>query len=256
MARPRRSPRKRACCVSARVTPSTRRAVVLFAKNPVSAAVKTRLVPPLSHVEAAELAAAFLADSSAGIVAVAAILRAKPCLFYDPPSAGDAIRRLVPVTLAMYPQIGYDLARRLTDAYDTLAREGISDVCFIGADSPTLPHAYVLAAFEALDSGSEIAIGPASDGGYYLIALRSAYPHLFERIDWSTSRVFAQTCERAAESGVTMRTLPEWYDVDDAIGLARLRAELLNPQAPLAHGEPAPRTKAFLASRLASDRMP
>ncbi len=213
-------------------------------------------MPPFSHAEAAELAAAFLADSSAALIAVAASLGAKPCLFYDPPSARDAFRGLVPPALATYPQMGDDLSRRLANAYETLANEGFADVCFIGADSPTLPRAYVVAAFAALDSGSDIAIGPASDGGYYLIALRSAHPQIFERIDWSTSRVFAQTCERAAESGVSMQTLSEWYDVDDATGLARLRAELLDSRTHFERGEPAPRTKAFLASRVASDRMP
>ena len=119
-----------------------------------------------------------------------------------------------------------------------------------------MPRAYVAAAFAALAAGTDAAIGPASDGGYYLIGLRSARPQLFERIDWSTSRVFAQTCERAAEHGIALATLPEWYDVDDVIGLARLRAELFDRQAPGVRGEPAPRTKAFLTSLMASDRMP
>ncbi len=86
--------------------------------------------------------------------------------------------------------------------------------------------------------------------------MRSARPQLFERIDWSTSRVFAQTCERAAEYAVTLATLPEWYDVDDVIGLTRLYAGLFDSRPPGVHGEPAPRTKAFLASLMASDRMP
>ncbi len=235
---------------------SIRRAIALFAKNPVAAAVKTRLVPPLTQAEASALATAFLQDASANVIDAAALLEAKPCIFYDPPSARDAIRRLVAATALLYPQVEGDLARRLSNAYDTLAREGLTDVCFTGADSPTLPRAYVAAAFAALDAGNDAVVGPASDGGYYLIGMRSARPQLFERIDWSTSRVFAQTCERAAEYAVTLATLPQWYDVDDVIGLTRLHAELSDSQPPGVHGEPAPRTKAFLASLMASDRMP
>ena len=235
---------------------STQRAIVLFAKNPVAAAVKTRLVPPLSHAEASALAIAFLEDSSANLIAVAASLAAEPCIFFDPPSAHDAIRRLVPATALLHPQAEGDLARRLSNAYDTLALAGITDVCFVGADSPTLPRAYVSAAFAALDAGADAVAGPASDGGYYLIGLRSARPQLFERIDWSTSRVFAQTCERATEHGIALATLPEWYDVDDVIGLARLRAELFDSPPRDVRGEPAPRTKAVLNSLIASDRMP
>jgi rSAM/selenodomain-associated transferase 1 len=235
---------------------STRRAIVLFAKNPIAAAVKTRLVPPLTHAEASALAAAFLEDSSANLLDVASTLAAKPCIFHDPPSARDAIRRLIPATVHVYPQGDGDLARRLSHAYDTLAREGVTEVCFIGADSPTLPRAYVAAAFAALAAGTDAVVGPASDGGYYLIGLRSAQPQLFERIDWSTSRVFAQTCERATEYGISLATLPEWYDVDDVVGLARLRAELFDSETPFVRGESAPRTKAYLVSLMASDRMP
>ena len=195
-----------------------RRAIALFAKNPVAAAVKTRLVPPLTQAEASALAIAFLEDSSANLIDVAASLAAKPCIFYDPPSASDAIRRLVPSTAFLYPQVEGDLARRLSEGYETLAREALTDVCFVGADSPTLPRAYVAAAFATLEAGSDAVVGPASDGGYYLIGMRSARPQLFERIDWSTSRVFAQTCERANEHGIALATLPEWYDVDDVIG--------------------------------------
>ncbi len=235
---------------------ATRRAIALFAKSPVASAVKTRLVPPLTQAEAAALASAFLEDSSVNLIDVAASLAAKACIFYDPPSARDAIRRLVPATTLLYPQVEGDLACRLSSAYDTLAREGLTDVCFIGADSPTLPRTYVAAAFTTLGAGTDAVVGPASDGGYYLIGLRSPRPQLFERIDWSTSRVFAQTCERAAEHGIALATLPEWYDVDDVVGLARLRAELIDSPPPGIRGEPAPRTKAFLLSLMASDRMP
>lgn len=235
---------------------STQRAIALFAKNPVAAAVKTRLVPPLTLAEASALARAFLEDSSANLIDAAASLAAKPCVFYDPPGAHDAVRRLVPAAAFLYPQVEGDLARRLSNAYDTLAREGLTEVCFVGADSPTLPRAYVVAAFATFGAGTEAVVGPASDGGYYLIGLRRARPQLFERIDWSTSRVFAQTCERANEHGIALATLPEWYDVDDVSGLKRLRAELFDSAPPGTRGAPAPRTKAFLATLIASDRMP
>jgi rSAM/selenodomain-associated transferase 1 len=233
-----------------------RRAIALFVKAPVEAAVKTRLVPPLSYAQAADLASAFLRDSSDAIARIAVSLGAAPCLFFDPPSARQSIRCAVPAAFELYPQCDGDLALRLASAYESLAARGMTDVCFVGADSPTLPLAYVRAAFAALDAGRDVAIGPASDGGYYLIGLRGAHPGIFERIEWSTSRVFAQTCERAAELGLSLEPLAEWYDIDDASGLDRLRAELLDPQTGVAIGETAPRTKSVLVSFEASDRMP
>jgi hypothetical protein len=86
-------------------------------------------------------------------------------------------------------------------------------------------------------------LGGSDDGGYYLIGIKRPHHRLFERIDWSTERVFAQTLERAREIGLPAELLPTWYDVDDAATLERLRRELA---APLAAGYDAKHTRAYL----------
>jgi hypothetical protein len=72
-------------------------------------------------------------------------------------------------------------------------------------------------------------IGPADDGGYYVLGLKTAHARLFDAIDWSTERVFAQTLDRAQEIGLQVDVLPAWYDVDDADGLRRLRQDIFAP---------------------------
>jgi hypothetical protein len=77
-----------------------------------------------------------------------------------------------------------------------------------------------------LRPGDRVVLGPADDGGYYLIGIKQAHRNLFERIDWSTERVLRQTVERACEINLDVALLPAWYDVDDALTLARLCEEL------------------------------
>jgi hypothetical protein len=91
-------------------------------------------------------------------------------------------------------------------------------------------------------------LGPAADGGYYCIGLKDPHPDLFEKIAWSTPRVFAQTCDRAREIGLAVVTLPPWYDVDDAASLSRLAGELFGGDRRQSEGIPyaASRTAAFL----------
>jgi hypothetical protein len=100
--------------------------------------------------------------------------------------------------------------------------------------------------------GDRVVLGPARDGGYYLIGLKRAHHRLFDAIDWSTSRVLAQTLERAAEIELDVELLPEWYDVDSTADLGLLCEELF-----LSNGErstragfdpyPAPHTREYLA---------
>ena len=88
-------------------------------------------------------------------------------------------------------------------------------------------------------------LGGSDDGGYYLIGIKQLHHRLFEKIDWSTERVFAQTLERAGEIRLPAELLPTWYDVDDAATLERLRRELAAPETA---GYDAKHTRAYLES--------
>ena len=78
-------------------------------------------------------------------------------------------------------------------------------------------------------------LGPAADGGYYVIGVKQAQDRLFEDIAWSTEKVLAQTIERAAELGLAVELLPQWYDVDDCDSLHRLCRELSRGGSRAAH---------------------
>ena len=118
-------------------------------------------------------------------------------------------------------------------------------MCLIDSDSPTVAgEVYVQAIELLLVPGDRLVLGPAEDGGYYLIGMKRERPQLFERIDWSTERVLEQTKQRARELGLEVNLLPTGYDVDDAASLQRLRYELLLDKS---SSDVAPHTRKFLA---------
>jgi glycosyltransferase A (GT-A) superfamily protein (DUF2064 family) len=113
----------------------------------------------------------------------------------------------------------------------------------VNGDSPTLPTASLVAAVSLLmEDPRQIVLGPAEDGGYYLIGMTAPYPAVFQDIEWSTSVVAAQTRARAVAAGLRVAELPPWYDVDSPALLDRLVAELEHPGP----GYPAPATTACL----------
>ena len=102
----------------------------------------------------------------------------------------------------------------------------------IGTDSPTLPAAIVRRGFARL-ARADCVLGPATDGGYYLIGAREPLPRsLFAGMRWSSAAVAAETIHRARETGLRLALLPTWYDVDDGAGLARLAADRALTRAP------------------------
>ena len=230
------------------IKPAGRRAIALFAKAAEPGRVKTRLVPPLSDQQAAQLAQAFLLDSVAAIKRVAHTVGAEPFIFFTPHQAKPWFQALFGQAARLQPQRGEGLTERLQQAYLTLQSRAYSTVCFIGADSPTIPERYLVAAFDALQADNHVAIGPASDGGYYLIGLGAPHLELFEGIAWSTDRVLAQTCETVERLGLRLTMLPQWYDVDEGASLQRLQDELAPETS--AHGASAvlaPYTRACLS---------
>ena len=113
-------------------------------------------------------------------------------------------------------------------------------VAAVNSDGPTLPLAYLCAAFEE-GREADVVLGPSDDGGYYLIGLKRPAPRLLREVRMSTPHVTTDTLALAAEEGLKVALLPTWYDVDDAGSLARLSAELAT-----APPEVAPHTQDFL----------
>lgn len=219
-------------------------ALGVMTKAPRAGHVKTRLVPPLTPEEAAELNRSFLRDTTAAISRAASDHNACGIAVYTPVGTESVYTNLLPPDFRLLPQRGEDFGERLYLAAQDLFQCGFSYACLIDSDSPTVPADNYAAAVKLLKPpGNRIVLGPSEDGGYYLIGLKRPHRELFERIDWSTGRVLAQTKQRADEMGVEVMLLPNGYDVDDAASLRRLADELLTATAPK---ELAPHTQRFL----------
>ncbi|MDQ2804661.1 MAG: DUF2064 domain-containing protein, partial [Pseudomonadota bacterium] len=120
--------------------------------------------------------------------------------------------------------------RALLHALQSALALGYGSACLLNSDSPTLPTDFLRRAGAALAApGDRVVLGPAEDGGYYLLGAKAAQAHLFEDIDWSTAWVADQTRDRARTLGLDVCELPSWYDVDDCAGLHRLVTELDAP---------------------------
>lgn len=197
-------------------------AVALFAKAPEAGRVKTRMSPPLSPEDAARVALGCLEISLRRFVPA---VDAPFTLFLDG-APGDHILELARSGhVAIVPQIDGGLGQRLQAAFASLRAQGHDTVVAIGSDSPTLDPARIREAVASLET-HDVALGPCEDGGYYLIGVRGDRPEIFEDIPWSTPGVTRATRRRAATLGLTVRELPEWYDVDDLPSLTRAIADV------------------------------
>jgi rSAM/selenodomain-associated transferase 1 len=224
-------------------------AIAVMAKAPRIGAAKTRLVPPLSAAEAAALSACFIRDAVENIAAAAQQVAIEGYIAFSPLGAEAEFAPLLAQGTRLLLSRRTGLGASLYDAAEDLLAAGYGAACLVNSDSPTLPTSLLADAARALSApGDRIVLGPAEDGGYYLIGLKQAHVRLFDDIAWSTPLVFAQTVERACEIGLEPLVLPMWYDVDDVASLQRLTAELLGEADKSDRGAMyrAPHTAAFL----------
>jgi len=220
-------------------------ALIVFAKAPAPGRVKTRLAAGLGPERAAELYAAFVWDPCEGLADAgwAPVVAADP----DPRDAffQDLAAKL---GLRVEPQGTGDLGARMAAALRRHLEAGAERALLIGSDLPTLPPGHLADAARSLTEASPLVLGPATDGGYWLVGAHrgalSDWPRVVERlftgIPWSEADVLHRTLARA--KGLQVALAPAWYDVDDATGLARLIAHLGRTDAHL------PRTRALLAA--------
>jgi uncharacterized protein len=232
-------------------------AMGIMIKTPRNGFSKTRLCPPFSLEEAANISGCFLKDTSATIEA---LRREDPFVVgiavYTPVGSESELGQLLAPGFKMIAQRETNFGDRLSGAIEDLFSVGFSAVCLINSDSPTLPLHYLQDLATFLEKPADrLVIGPSLDGGYYALGLRQLHMRLFEEITWNTNLVYSETVERANEIDLPAITLPAWYDVDDQLSLSRLVAELFPEQANEAvpQGAPAPNTKEFLQQILARE---
>ncbi len=196
-------------------------ALLVVAKRPAPGQTKTRLTPPLSPEQAAQLYACFLYDTIALMRAVPNVER---MIAYAPENECGYFEHLAP-DLGLVPQIGASLGERLDNALTGCLRNGFERAVIMDSDSPTLPPAYVARAFDELAT-ADVVLGPCEDGGYYLIGLKHPQPRLLREVQMSTPTVLRDTLELAEGEGLRVALLPAWYDVDTREELERLGREL------------------------------
>jgi rSAM/selenodomain-associated transferase 1 len=237
-------------------------ALTVMAKAPRPGTVKTRLSPPLTPDQAAALSICFLRDTAANLAAVSAASAgsnrsAAGVISYTPVGDEALFEGLLPDGFALVPQRGNGFGERLLATAEDVLACGYGSVCLIDSDSPTVPRAaYEQAVAELARPGDRVVLGPAADGGYYLIGLKQVHAAVFDRIHWSTDTVADDTRERAHEAGIELVELPLWYDVDDEATLEILKAELagIAPGFATLPGYPAPHTRDFLLAQAPSPR--
>ena len=196
-------------------------ALVLFAKDPVEGQVKTRLGSLLDSKTTLDLYFHFLADSLDKISAVAGVDRFVGVASEPETDFFQQAGRRHEFTLFM--QEGQNLGQRMHRAFLDRFEEGYQRVVIIGADSPSLPIAYME---EAFCSEEPVVIGPATDGGYYLIGMQGGVLDIFQGISWGTGRVLEETLAVVREKRVGAGLLPVWYDVDLPEDLRFLRTHM------------------------------
>ena len=203
-----------------------RSAFIILAKYPVPGFVKTRLARSIGDIPASKLYHCFVSN----------IL--KNC---SQPSLADELRIAVaqkeylqqfelefPGADRYISQLDVaELGEKMRYAIKQALIDGFKKVVVIGTDSPNLPVELIKDAFDLLEH-NDVVIGPADDGGYYLIATKSDLQDLFSGISWGTERVLEQTLAAITKNKQSYRLLPEFYDIDDLESLYRLAKE--NPE--------------------------
>ncbi len=190
---------------------SDRSAVLLFIKSPEKGKVKSRLAKTIGEDAALDVYKCLVYSTLENVKAGNHLFR----LCFYPPDSGAIIKNWLGDTYYYAPQHGGDLGERMKNAFVQAFSDGVKKVLVIGSDIPDLSISLIDEAFNALDTGDAV-IGPAHDGGYYLIGFNRAsfLPDIFQGIAWSTGSVFNQTMKVFGKSDLTVHVLTELSDVD------------------------------------------
>ncbi len=208
---------------------------MIFAKAPIPGQVKTRLCPPLTPDEAATLHGSFVLDTLERTKLATTTLKL-PCDRYlaCAPSSTHVFFKIMEERhgVKVIDQVGDDLGARMHQAFETIFARGYRQVLIIGTDVPTIPLDQLKQALAKLEQ-YDLVLGPAQDGGYYLIGLKRKSPELFTGIPWSTNQVLKLTQDKAAAIGLKTALLEPWRDVDTMADLqALIEANIADSKKP------------------------
>lgn len=190
--------------------------VLVFVKFPEAGRVKTRLARRITDARALELYRCFTAD----ILETLSPWGQAVNICYHPPEAGERVRQWLGAGHAYQEQKGSDLGARMAGAFARTFSRGWAKAILVGTDSPDLPRDIIEEALNSLDQRGAV-IGPAQDGGYYLIGFRASayFPGIFENISWSSPDVFRKTLDIFERKAMEVHILPRWRDIDEYMDL-------------------------------------
>ncbi|MBO6577186.1 MAG: TIGR04282 family arsenosugar biosynthesis glycosyltransferase [Rhodothermales bacterium] len=189
--------------------------LMVFARAPERGAVKTRLARALGEDQTLRLYEAFVRDCAALVSGLDV-----PVWWW---AAGDpaVLAGVLPAGADVRKQVGDGLGARLEHAFRAAASAGFERTLVIGTDSPGMPRHLISEAFDALDSHRAV-LGPAEDGGYYLLGLRGTSPEFLSKVTYSRSDVLEKTRALLTDAGTSVGLLPPWFDVDEPADLQRV----------------------------------
>lgn len=195
--------------------------LLVFARVPALGRVKSRLAAGVGQPAALAVYRELLAITNAAIVAAG--VPATVWLADTASATPTAAEALEWAAHAARCQPEGDLGERMTTAFAAAFAAGAGRVAIIGTDCPGLRASHLTQAFEALET-ADVVLGPATDGGYYLLGLRQPQPELFQNKTWSTDSVLTDTLADARRLGLRVALLPALRDVDNADDLAAWNA--------------------------------
>ena len=203
------------------------RALIVFMRYPEQGKVKVRLASTIGHAEATRIYQALVRRT----LGVAADFRRSSrgidiFIFLTPEARLPDARRSHPGPWTFYPQTGSHLGERMKLAIDSVAAMGYRHVALVGTDIADLRESDFREAFEAIDRGGA-ALGPAEDGGFYLIGLSRPCAAAFDSCQWGTDEVFVRTQKALHASGFQVRPLARRRDIDRREDVEYLRQDFL-----------------------------
>lgn len=200
-----------------------KRCLIVFAKEPEKGRVKTRLADCLSGAERLNLYKAFLKDT----VRLARKIRCETRILAYASNKNPVYLKKVAANFVFYKQRGKGLGMRIHNAFKFASKNNADTqkTVLIGSDSPLLPANYIKKAFQELER-KDVVLGPADDGGYYLVGLKKPCLGLFKGIKWSSAQVLKSTIKNIKSREKSFSFLDRFYDVDICASLSRLRQDL------------------------------
>lgn len=195
-----------------------KKAIIVFQKYPEPGKVKTRLAESIGAKKAANIYAFLIRHTHQQLQDVNAAI----FVFYQGPIDSHDYPKQ---DYFFHPQKGKDLGDKMSQAFQEVFEKGFDQVLIIGTDCYELKSKHLQEAFTAIKK-NDVVIGPARDGGYYLLGMREFSPNLFRGIAWSSESVLRATLKNAADAGLSSQLLEMLNDVDRYEDLGKLKDKL------------------------------